>query len=96
MVEAGELGNGYQENRGIGKISPELRSNPEFMSLVLDKLTAQGAWGFWAHAIGETANDKNLFIEAIKKNPINYQFGKTEWNRDPKVRYILTVHTPRS
>ncbi len=86
IVESGNLGYTHREKEGLGKINAELRSNPEFMSRVLDKLSSRAAEGFWAHTQGETAKDKNLYIKAVKKNHLNYQWGKPEWKSDPKIQ----------
>lgn len=87
LAEASQLGQGYGENEGIGKIDQKLRSNPEFMAKVLENISKSGAESFWAHVAGE-ANNKELYLAAIKKNALNYQWGSKEWKSDPEVQQV--------
>lgn len=87
LAEAGQLGNGYREGEGVGRIDRKLRSDPEFMAKVLENLSQAGAESFWAHAVGE-ANNQELYLAAVKKNHLNYQWGAQEWKLDPEVQKV--------
>lgn len=86
MVESDNLGYTHEKNEGIGKISEELRSDSEFMANVLNKISSRAAEGFWAHAAGGVARNKELYIKAVKKNHLNYQWGTNELKSDPEVK----------
>ena len=90
LAEAGELSeNGPpSEGLGIGRASKELRSNDEYMRRMLDVLDQNSAQSFWAYTIGEARQDKELYLKAVRKNHLNYQFGSKEWKLDPEVQKI--------
>ncbi len=89
MLESGELGNGYREGEGVGQISEELRENPEFMAKALELLpNGRAAENFWVHVKGEARNNSELYIAAVKKNHLNYQWGSKEWKTDPEIQKI--------
>lgn len=88
IAEAGELGSGAGEGTGIGEVNRELRSNAEYMTRMLDVLDRRGAESFWAHCSGEAKQNRELYIAAIQKNHLNYQFGSKEWKLDPEVQKI--------
>jgi hypothetical protein len=87
LAEADQLDRGYGNNEGIGKINSSLRSNSEFMEKVLDSISRNGAESFWAHVEGK-ANNRELYIKAIKKNHLNYQWGAKEWKSDPEIQKV--------
>jgi len=88
LAEAGQLGNGYRENEGIGKVDKKLRSNPEYMMKMLETLPSRGAESFWVHCSGEARQNRDLYIASVQKNHLNYQFGSKEWKLDPEVQKI--------
>lgn len=89
LAKAGEFGTGYRENEGVGKIDRKLRGNPEFMMKVLEALpSSRAAESFSAHTYGLTPQHRELYIAAVKKNHLNYQFGPKEWTTDPEIQKI--------
>ncbi|MBP7822520.1 MAG: hypothetical protein KA034_01760 [Candidatus Moranbacteria bacterium] len=83
MAEAGQL-----RNESIGQINERLRGNPEFMAKVLEALpTKIAAEGFFVHVRGE-AKTRDLYVAAVKKNHLNYQWGPKEWATDPEIQKI--------
>jgi hypothetical protein len=87
LAEAGQLGNGYRENEGIGQIDGKLRENLEFMQKVLETLSRKGAEAFFVHVQGK-ARTRELYIASVKKNHLNYQWGPKEWATDPEIQKI--------
>jgi hypothetical protein len=90
LVESGELGSGYREGEGIGQMSEKFRRDTEFMTKVLELLPAESgaAENFWVHTRGEARKNKELYIAAVQKNHLNYQWGPKEWKTDPKIQKI--------
>jgi hypothetical protein len=90
LAEAGELSEQGppSEGLGIGRVSKKLRSNKEYMTRMLDVLDRTGAQSFWAYTMGEARQDKDLYLTAVRKNHLNYQFGPKEWTTDPEVQKI--------
>lgn len=86
LAESGSLGNGYSQGEGIGQVSGELRGNAEYMAKLLDLLPANAAENFWAQTQGEARQNKDLYLAAVAKNHLNYQFGNNEWKKDPEVQ----------
>lgn len=85
LAQAGELGGGYRENEGIGKISRRLRREPEYMMKVLESLSPLAAEGFYPNVLQPS---RELYVAAVRKNHLNYQFGPKEWARDPEIQKI--------
>ena len=88
LAESGELGDGYRPDEGIGMVDEKLRSNPEFMHKMLGVLPTAGAESFWVHVRGEAMKDRSLYIAAIQKNHLNYQWGSDEMKKDPEVQKV--------
>ncbi len=89
LAESGQLGNGYREKEGIGQLSGRLRSNLEHMTKLLDALPSRdSAESFFVHCSGEARQNRDLYIAAIKKNHLNYQWGKKDWAQDPEIQKI--------
>lgn len=85
LAEAGAI-NGDAHAKSIGE---KLRSNPEFMRKLLDVLPQnKTAESFWQYVAGDAQNDRGLYIAAIRKNHLNYQYGPKDWKTDPEVQKI--------
>jgi len=88
LAESGSLGNGYSQGEGIGQVSEELRGNAEYMAKLLNLLPVSAAESFWAQTQGEARQNKDLYLAAVQKNYLNYQFGNNEWKKDPEVQKV--------
>lgn len=91
MIEAGELG-GDANGDGLGKVSERLMSDPEFVheAIKLSKKYTENSYAgwFWRNVSGEAKANRQLFLEAIKVNHLNYQFGSQEMKSDPEIQKI--------
>ncbi len=85
LAEAGQLALDYR-SREIGE---SLSSNAEFMAKLLKSLpNRNAAQYFWASCTGEARKSRELYIAAVQKNHLNYQFGPKEWTTDSKIQEI--------
>ncbi len=90
MVEAGALGIDARGD-GLAYVSERLMGNSEFVreAFKLAKKHEAGYSGwFWNNVTGEARRNKELYIEAIKTNHLNYQFGSNEFKKDPEVQRV--------
>ncbi len=88
LAEAGDLGKDSSPNTGIGKVDSKLRRDPDFMRKMLGVMSKNSAEAFWAHTEGDARKDKSLYIAAIQKNHLNYQWGSDEMKKDPEVQKV--------
>ena len=59
------------------------------MTELLDSLPDRNAaQNFWASCTGEARQSRELYITAVQKNHLNYQFGPKEWKKDPEIQQI--------
>jgi hypothetical protein len=91
MIEAGAIG-GDASGTGLRGVAERLMSDTEFVSeaIKLASKDSQGSYDgwFWRNVSGEARANKELFIEAVKLNHLNYQFGSQEMKSDPEIQKV--------
>lgn len=74
-------------------VSDRLRGDKDFIREVIQAIKNNGSRSYangmiWGSVRGEAGTDKDLYLEAVKLNPLNYQFGLKEWKKDLEVQRV--------
>lgn len=92
LIEAGEI-IGDSQYGFKNKVSSRLCGDKKFIKKALDLLENSDSGNYnkgaiWGGVRGEVLADKDLYLRAVKLNPLNYQFGLKEWKSDPEVQKV--------
>lgn len=91
LAEVGQIGNSQDGLKN--EVSDRLCGDKKFIADVLQAIKNSGKGGYakgmiWGSVRGEAGSDKDLYLEAVKLNPLNYQFGSNEWKSDPEIQKV--------